>query len=433
VKRPRTAILLAVLAALACLQGCAPSRYRDDDDEEPDRSPQDMSAVYREAVEDNSRDAVLHVDRMLSTALIRHDWQDAVSLATRASTLVNIFLAGTSGERDALSLFGREKDKPFKGEPHERAMVDYYLGVLRFREKDYEGALAAFRSAMQKDRGSFLMPVEHDRAKKRGDNVDRYLYDDDYAVLHILAAKCYQLLEEPDEAAKSLARAAEVAPRMKPLLDEVMDPATNVLVLVEAGGAPQKRLSGPQGSVLAYVPGPRTEVDDVSFGGGPISFGMLDDLYYQATTLGGREVDNLNRTKAERQEILHMAGFATAMAGTMIAIAAANSHNRNLEAAGWIGLAVGIGTMIFAAAAIDPSADLRAWGTLPAQIYLAAGRAEPGGKAGLSVRARGADGPQDWVDVPVDEGVNLYPVRLGPGLRGGAWTPPPPPAPQPQP
>ena len=68
-------------------------------------------------------------------------------------------------------------------------MVDLYLGILRFRKQDFEGALSAFRSAMTKDRGSFLIPVERNQAQKGSDNADRYLYEDDWALLQILSAK----------------------------------------------------------------------------------------------------------------------------------------------------------------------------------------------------------------------------------------------------
>ena len=113
-----------------------------------------MEEAYTDALTDPGRNALLGVEKLLSASVARGDWQRAEDLAIRASTLCNIYLGYQSGERDALSLLGQEKDKPFKGEPHERVMVDFYLGLLRYQKGDYEGALAAFRSAIDKDRGA---------------------------------------------------------------------------------------------------------------------------------------------------------------------------------------------------------------------------------------------------------------------------------------
>jgi hypothetical protein len=189
--------------------------YEEADDRYWQNDPEAVLAAYREAIDDRGQNALLGVEKMLSAALLHNDWRNAESLAIRASTLVNIFIAEEPGERDAVSLFGHEKDKPFKGEPHERVMADYYLGVLRFKEHDYEGALSAFRSAMNKDRGSFLMPVTKENAHRQGDNAERYIYDDDWALLHFLAAKCRPDAEEP-RMLGAFERACG-APPMKPL------------------------------------------------------------------------------------------------------------------------------------------------------------------------------------------------------------------------
>jgi hypothetical protein len=47
------------------------------------------------------------------------------------------------------------------------------------------------------------------------------------------------------------------------------------------------------------------------------------------------------------------------------AIIGSQSGNRNMQTAGLIGMGIGIAAMIFAATAIDPGADLRAWTNAP--------------------------------------------------------------------
>ena len=171
-----------------------------------------------------------------------------------------------------------------------------------------------------------------------------------------------------------------------------------------------------------------------------LSFSLIDDLYHQATTIGGREVDNLNERKAAKQEALHTAGFAAATAGSILAIAGsfANSKSarRSMETAGLIAVGVGVLTMIVAEHAIDPSADVRAWTMLPGALYVGVGRAPPGDGATIRVISTGSAGDesQTWTGVPVAEKNNLYWLRLLPGRRGGAWNVPSrPAAPAPQP
>jgi len=412
-------ISLGVLLLLGCRDGPLP--YQSADRYYFYNDPDKVIQAYAPAMMDTGKNALIGVDKLLSAAMLQGAWQSAKGYAMRASTLVNIFLAGEPGEQDALSLFGQEKDKPFKGEPYERLMVDYYLGVIRFMEQDYEGALAAFRSAMNNDRGTFLLPVAPEEAKKGEGNTTRYIYQDTYGLLQFLAAKCYQLLGEPKEAKKSLARAQVSHPELAEFFADGLDADNNVLVIVEAGGAPVKIRTGPGGAILGYLPGLQNSVDGVSLGEHTLALALSEDLFYHATHLGGREVDKLNKDKASRQEALQLAGFATRTAGFATLLAGAASGNRNVEAAGWALILVGIGTGILADVIIDPRADIRAWTLLPGQIFLAFGSVPPGPDYTLRIDAHGpGDLSQVWTGVAVETEVNLYWTRLLPGRRGGA-------------
>jgi tetratricopeptide (TPR) repeat protein len=360
---------------------------------------------------------------MLSAALLAGDWAEAERLAELASSRVNIFLAGEKGERDALSLLGREKAKPFKGEPHERAMADFYLGILRLRRGDHEGAFNAFLSAMYKVRGTYRLPLEQEKAREGQENEETFLFENEYSTFAFLAAYCLQRIDEPEEAARYLQKAKKAQPSLAFLFDQGMDTRTNVIAIIEAGHAPWKVRQGNQGEILEYQRGPTSDFLEIRLGDTPLSFGRTDDLLVQATTFGGRSMDELNRTKAVRQEILQNLGLAATMAGAMIAMAGNDSRNRNLEAAGLITLGVGLAAMIFAATAIDPSADIRSWSTLPDQIYISVGQAEPGDHE-VKIKARGQygdDQSQSWTGVPIREGTNLLWFRLVPGNRGGVY------------
>ncbi|HLU48162.1 MAG TPA: hypothetical protein VK116_08760, partial [Planctomycetota bacterium] len=103
-------------------------------------------------------------------------------------------------------------------------------------------------------------------------------------------------------------------------------------------------------------------------------FALADDLYKQASTLGPRAVDELNRIKARRQESLQAVGMTAAITGAVLA----ESHSRELRRLGFLGFAAGLATYIFSEAAITPEADTRAWSTLPGTLWLAVARRPPG-------------------------------------------------------
>ena len=407
----------AVLLAFTAI-GCRSSEeYSDHDRYYYANQAERIDVAYAEAVDDTGPDALLGVAKLLSSAITQGDWVRAEELAILASTLCNIHVGYDEGERDALSLLGQEKAKPFKGEPHEQVMVDFYLGLLRYQKGDFEGALSAFRSAIYKDRGSYFLAM--DPEKEFGEeNRQRYLYTDDYVLLRLLAAKCYHLLGEPEEAERNLGIAKRIAPEIAPLLDEAFYPENNVLVIIEGGRTPIKRKSGPQGSVLAYEHtwGPRLHAIEID--GGGLSFSLADDLYHQATTLGPRAVDELNEEKAATQSAIHAVGLYSTIAGVILA----QSGNSDVQLAGLGVLAAGIAAMIFASA-IAPSADTRSWSLLPRYLYLGVGGAHTTDNALLSIRASGPGGSesQTWTDVPVREDANLYWIRLLPGKSGGVW------------
>jgi tetratricopeptide (TPR) repeat protein len=412
---------------LALAAGCStPRSYLEADHLYFQDRPRDLLASYADSERDADANALVGLDKMLSAALLAGDWGEAERLAELASARVNIFLAGERGERDALSFLGREKSKPFKGEPHERAMVDFYLGLLRYRRGEYEGALNGFLSAMAKDRGVYRLPVEPGRARQGAENAETVIYSPDYATFAFLAASCCRHIDEPEEAARYLAEAKRIRPELAALFDRGMDPSQNVIAVIEAGRAPEKHRFGQRGETLGYRRAPGPEPRAVLLGGGPLEFGLTDDLYVQATTLGGRAVDELNRLKASRQDALHAAGLATAAAGGMLAVLSDTRRRggRELQAAGLIGVGVGVAAMVFAETAVDPSADVRSWSTLPDRIYLAIGRSPPG-ETEVEIQAGGpygGDQSQRWTGVRVAaDRTTLLWFRLLPSRKGGVY------------
>ena len=407
--------LVVVLAGVGCRTS---HEYSAADPYYYDNRPEEIDKAYAKAIDDQGPNALLGVAKILSSAITQGDWERAEDLAVLASTQCNIHVGYNSGERDALSLLGQEKNKPFKGEPHEQVMVDFYLGLIRYQRDDYEGALAAFRSAIYKDRGSYLLPIASDENEVDESQAQRHLYEDDYALLRFMAAHCYHLLGEHEEAAHNLQLAKAIAPAIARLFEEAFYEENNVFVVVEGGRVPIKRKTGAQGSVLGYEALPGPKIYGIEIDGGGLSFSLVDDLYDQATTLGKRVVDDLNEEKAATQSAVHAAGVYTTFAGAILS----QSHNNDVQIAGFAAMAAGVTAMIFASM-IDSSADTRSWSLLPRHLYIGVGKARPTDSATLTVRARGPGGDesQRWTAVPVNDHANLYWIRLLPGKRGGIW------------
>jgi tetratricopeptide (TPR) repeat protein len=367
-----TLLTLSVISS-ACRQ--AP-KYSDADLDYFRGAPHRIAEAYSDALTDLGRDGLVGRMKLLSAALLVPDWIRAETLALRVSTEVNTYLAGEGGEQDALSSFGREADKPFKGEPHERVMADFYLGLLRYRRGDIEGALAAFRSAANHDRGWYEIP-RADGARRGRVTADRWIYDSDFIALEFFIARSWLLLGEIEEAERSFERAIAAQPELEPFLRKALDLENDLIVVLEAGRAPTKRRTGPGGAILGYSSAPRVDVTAVRWKGVPLEFAELDDLYGQATTLGRRAVDDLNRSKAERQETVRAVGTGAAVTGAVLAL----QRNRRVRSAGLIALLAGLGALAFAESAYDPEADVRAWTMLPGTILLAVGKS--GGGTGV--------------------------------------------------
>ena len=97
-KRPaRCWISLGALLLLGCSEG--PPPYQRADHYYFHNDPGKVIQAYSPAMTDTRKNALIGVDKLLSAAMLEGAWQSAKAYAMRASTLVNIFLAGEPGER----------------------------------------------------------------------------------------------------------------------------------------------------------------------------------------------------------------------------------------------------------------------------------------------------------------------------------------------
>lgn len=281
-----------------------------------------------------------------------------VALLTEAYSRIETIYSNDPAAIEARSVFTADETKDFKGEAHERAMVGYYLGLGYMRLGDLENARAAFRWGEMQDTMSAA-----------SEN-----YNEDMAALQYLAAWSLKCMGGRDNTAhEEFARARLMRPAIM-----APGPSDRVLVIVESGSAPVKEQSGDYGEVMTYSRGAQAVYErlEVATEGAPVALFQAEDLYFQATTRGGREVDRILAGKASFKDSVETvsdvsAGVSTAaLQYSQMASSVGNSQDAmNALGIGMLSGLVSVGADAVSAE-VQPGADVRSWSGLPDSIYL---------------------------------------------------------------
>lgn len=333
--------------------------------------------------------------------------ETAFVIFQKAYTLLECFYDARSEEK-ALSLWGAESQKVYKGDPYERCMLSLFLGLLYLDKHDVDNALACAKNGQLAD----------------GD-VTNELYQCDFGFLQLLEAKCYELRGQPEMVMACLetavqsfitshprvrditarkqsainaaaeirdsgrtgksetirlasleaetqeleraieARGAEIdLDYIYPLLDDY-----NTLLLVWTGVGPAKLRYGQYGENRAIVPssmpGFRSEVCVNGTDWHDAIQGFCD-VTFQGTTRGGRVMDEVLRDQAAFKAVSDQIGDTF--------IDAAD------DVGGYAGLAmIAIGLISKGiSAATHVEADIRCWRCLPDSIDLVPLNLSPG-------------------------------------------------------
>lgn len=322
---------------------------------------QELEPAYQSLIAGGQRNATLNFSRLGLRALRLGDFCAAEAALDEAERRTAAFIADSREAAKARSKFGREEAKIFKGEPYERSMLYFYRGLLFYMEGEYDNARACFRSGQLAD------------AFAEGEE-----YRADYVSLSYLEARADQ--HYAGNNVEDLIQAAtETLPgeRYVPSLD----PSHNLLVVVESGAAPVKFGAGEYGQLLRFRPGvPRGGVSCVlKVDGQQVAKAErpTEDVYYQAVTRGGRELDYILAGQARFKETTDSAGDLMVLSGLILAAEGDSHHNRSVRG---IGAALAIGGLIAKgfSAGTQPQADVRAWDNLPDKLHLFSLRVEPG-------------------------------------------------------
>ncbi len=278
---------------------------------------------------------------------------DAVAAASFDDALnyIEAFYADNPTAAKARSTFVPERTKEFKGESYERAMAFLYRGLLFLGEGDYGNARAVFQGGQLQD--AF---AEDQR------------YQSDFAILDVLSGWASQCEGNSVLARDFYQRATQARPGIY-----IPRPGDRVLAIADMGLPPLKIGSGEYGEFLSYVPPepvPEEKAIFVANGKGyEATFG--EDLYWQASTRGGREVDKILAGKAEFKDIANTVAAGSLMvADAALDVAIYSSYTDSSDTAlavAGVAAVVGIASLFMADAA-KPEADTRYWDNLPAHI-----------------------------------------------------------------
>lgn len=412
---PRTFALLACLAAVLLLAGCAgkhlaglPPGFQ------VEVPPPELAAAYEKLEREGERNWVLNLQSLAILAL-RHGHRDIAARALDEAILgIEVIYGDSPQARRARSTWFEEESKIYKGDPYERSMVYFYRGILYMQDGEWDNARACFRSAQIQD--AFVEEQQH---------------QGDWALFDYLAGVCEVQRNNLDSAADAFGLANSIysdfgarysalrytgespwVPRASLNPHAELPPFTprdNLLVITQHGRAPRKIAEGRYGEYQAYRPGGRTDsgarvlVNGLEIG----RTQTVDSVYYQAVTRGGREVDRILGRQATFKGAASDVGEVGVLGGGFLVLHGLDSRNEGVALVGLAAMAAGA-VSYGISALIKPQADLRAMRTLPDSIAIASARLAPGsyevGVEYLAPVSSTTGSASDTVTVRIDEG-----------------------------
>lgn len=299
-----------------------------------------------------AKDTTLYTLQAGVDALAEDKTNDAVAHFDAALASIEGMFANTENAARARSLWYEEGAKDYKGEPYERAMAYYYRGLLYLAQGDYENARASFRGGILQD--AFAEEEQ---------------YRSDFAALMLLEGWSSQLNREPGLARDTYAEVTRLRPAWT-----APAATANLLVVAELAGSPRKVGDGIGNHEIVYRRAKRTpeRTLQVSFDGQaqPVALALGEDLFFQASTRGGRPVDRLIEGKVAFQNTAGNVGQALgtlASDGSVVSSAFGGGGGRALGAVAAVGA---IASLV--AVNVKPRADVRYWNNLPEILHIGA-------------------------------------------------------------
>lgn len=358
----RGAYVLAMSLGMV-LAGCAPSS--------PPRitaplavdafadKPEPLRPLLHRLKVGEARDLVLARMEVGVLSLYYGDLDTAREQFDLALASIETLYADSESARNARSLWRQEGEKDFKGEPYERSMVYYYRGLLYLAEDDFDNAAASFREGVLQD--AFAEEEQ---------------YRADFALLIFLDGWANQCRGNTSAAQERYAEVRKLRP------DFVSPQAgKSVLALAETGRSPRKVADGIGHGELKFRRGrnfaeTRARITSVS---GDAELYPMEDIFFQASTRGGRPIDAVIAGKVAFRQTAVEVGSILSEASRAVTLAAPVFQGGAGQALGGAGAALGLvsATSLVVAANSGTKADTRYWGGLPDAVHVAVLNAPP--------------------------------------------------------
>lgn len=359
--------------------------------------PAELQQNFIDLIEEGERNAVLNYMRLGKKAYSIGYTDIAQDSFLKATAGIEKVYGYDQKSADVRSLWIEEGAKDFKGEPYERVMAFFYQGLVFIEEGDYENARASFKAGQLQDA---FAEEEQNRC--------------DFALLMYLEGWCSLALNDPELAKQSFSEVLVLRPKTK-----IPKQSDNLLVLVETGTSPRKVADGPGHSELKFRRGRnfKERYVELSVNGGNFSKAVpIEDIYYQAATRGGREVDKIVQGKAKfRSNAIQMGSTLSDIGSTTVVVAPLfDSAGNAALVGGAIGL-VGVTSMAMGQSS-RPHADTRYWNTLPDIYHLMSVSARPGS---CSITVRYLDKDMNKIK-EITKQIIIPPLAEGPKM---VWLP----------
>ena len=379
-------------------------------------------------------DIALWNNQLGSLYLTQGKAKEAKDAFMEAYLLMNDITAFKDLELHSVGLASSEMTKGYKGDPYEKVFNSFYVGMLLYADNDLENALAAFKNGILCDSDvtgklyksdvalMYLMATRVELMQKNQSMADDFFKQatEAFYLSHpdnrLLVSQKQSLLDDLDKKQKELqekeakaniklekvinalkAEIGKLETEIKLVGDNIednnrkisidslkdfIDSNDNTLICIETGRGPLKYQTGTYGEKAVFTIKPYPAVGfsvtidnftQIKAG----SFLRNNDLFYQASTRGGRVMDGLLKGKAEfKQTTQDVSNVLSTMSQVY------NPY--------------GVFTILsFASGAVsnatNPYADARHWSLLPAELQIISLRLNPG-KHQLQINAYDAAG-----------------------------------------
>lgn len=374
---PTAAILIVIIGTTGCVSTPPPQSNFISSSVIDDADPSELTPWLAKVRTAARNDLVLLQMHLGAAAFDSGHLNIAESSLDQVISGIEAVYANDVTAQKARSIWNQEGMKDFKGEPYERAMAYYYRGLLYLLKGDFENARASFKSGALQD--AFAEEEQ---------------YRCDFALLVLLEGWTSQMLGD-----HQLATAAyEEVKRLRPDIT-LPNQNDNVLVLIESGYAPRKVADGLGHSELKYRRGKGFDEQKafVVTKSEQLNAYPLEDLYFQASTRGGRQVEKiLNGHVVFRKTQENIGGVLTSAANGAMHVA--QSVQPVMKAGTLMGASAALGLIgavqMAVAANINPRADVRTWGNLPDAVHVVTYHSDNLDEENLSVRFKSTSGEE---------------------------------------